>query len=105
MYSESLFVANCIASLLNNSYEDYEDVKPDIELYVKSNLPSELQSLEFERQLCGKILTEYIKYDYENLQSAEELDDDTDDILFQSVEVWLADHDDISTLRYFISGG
>lgn len=105
MYSEIDFVTNCIEFLLNNSYEDYEDVKPDIELYVKSNLPSDLQSLEFETQLCGTILTEYIKYDYDNSSSVEELDDAVDDILFQSVEVWLAAHDDNSMRQYFILGG
>jgi hypothetical protein len=40
--------------------------------------------------LCGEILAAYIRYDYENSPPVEKLDDDTDNILFESVEIWLA---------------
>ncbi len=90
MFSEEVFIADCIAFLITKSYEDYEDVKPDILLFVMNNLSSELTSLELIRRLCGEILAAYIRYDYENSPPVEELEDDTDDILFESVEIWLA---------------
>ena len=89
MFSEKVFIADCNAFLRSKSYEDYEDVRPDIELFVKSNLSPDLMSLDLIRTLCGKILAEYINYDYENSPPVEP-ETDTDDILYQSVEIWLA---------------
>ena len=90
MFSEEVFITDCNVFLRTKFYEDYEDVKPDIELFVKSNLPSELISLGLIRQLCGKILSEYIRYDYEDIEPLEVPEEDTCDILFTSVENWLA---------------
>ena len=107
MFSDEVFIAECIVFIQTKSYEDYEDVKIDIELFVKNNLPSELSSLELERRLCGEILAKYIEYEYENSPSDEELEDeeledDADDILFESVEIWLAAH---TRLRQKLVGG
>jgi hypothetical protein len=91
MFSEEVFVADCMEFLCAGSYEDYEDVKYDISLFVEDNLPSELKSLELKRSLCCQILEEYIKCDEENslLETATVDGDCDDDTLSLSVEIWL----------------
>ena len=92
MYSEEVFIADCMEYLCAGSHEDYEEVQFDISKFVNDNLPSDLKSSEFESDLCQKILDEYIKCDEENdlLETATVYDDDDeDDILFRSVEIWL----------------
>jgi hypothetical protein len=95
MFCEEKFIADCITFLRSNRYEDYEDVKNDIGLFVDNNLPSNYLE-EMVPLLCGKILEEYIECEFENALTDDEGEDnqdvneDDDDYLFNSVEVWLA---------------
>ena len=90
MFSESVFIANCMQFLCSNTYEDYEDVKVDIELFAENNLPSELKSLDLMCALCNKILAEYMKCDQEHSLLKAAPEDEDDDILYRSIEIWLA---------------
>jgi hypothetical protein len=65
MFSEEVFISDCVSFLQTNRYEDYEDIIPDIKLFIKVNLPSELNSLV--KSLFVKILASYIKYENEEL--------------------------------------
>lgn len=90
MFEEEVFILKCYADLCTKKYVDYEDVKTDIGMFVEDNLPSELKSISYIRHLCIRILAEYIEYDSESMSSVEEPDDEDDDILYRSVEIWLA---------------
>lgn len=89
MFSVNILFTDCIKFLYSNSYEDYEDVKVDIELFIKNNLPSNMKSHDLICVLCNKILTEYMICDQEHslLKTTPEEDDD---ILFRTIEIWLA---------------
>jgi hypothetical protein len=95
MFCEEKFIADCITFLQSNDYEDYEEVRIDIGLFVKDNLPSNYFD-EIGSHLCGKILEEYIACEFENASTDDEAEDnevinpDDDDYLFNSVEDWLA---------------
>jgi hypothetical protein len=88
MFSEEVFIADCVAFLGTNAYEDYEDVKFDIDGYVDTNLPSGLHSSSQISSLCAKILAAYMESDHELLDV--DIEDEEDDILFRSIEIWLA---------------
>jgi hypothetical protein len=95
MFCEETFIAECNTFLRSNTYEDYEDVRNDIELFVEDNLPSN-QANSFQ-YLCVRILQEYI----ENPPPIAEVDDyDDGNILFQAVEIWLAQGE-----KYRVSAG
>ena len=66
MFSVNILFTDCIKFLYSNSYEDYEDVKVDIELFIKNNLPSHMKSHDLICVLCNKILTEYMICDQEH---------------------------------------
>jgi hypothetical protein len=87
MFSEEVFIAECVAFLGTNDYEDYEDVKYDIDGYVDANLPSNLHSSSEISSLCAKILTAYMESEHELLDT--NVEDVEDDILFRTVEFWL----------------
>ena len=88
MFSEEVFIADCVAFLGTNDYEDYNDVKFDIDGYVDAYLPSSLYSSSLFSLLCAKILTAYMESDHELLDV--NVEDEEDDILFRSIEIWLA---------------
>jgi|OM-RGC.v1.030901380 hypothetical protein len=88
MFSEENFIADCVAFLGSNDYEDYEDVKFDIGEYVDANLPSNLYSPSQINSLCPRILAAYMESDHELVDV--NIEDEEDDILFRSVEIWLA---------------
>jgi len=86
MFSQETFIAECNEFLLSNSYENYEDVKTDIETFIESNLSPELISCH--PNLYSIILDTFMAYDFENYSPAEETIN-LDDILFQTIEIWL----------------
>jgi hypothetical protein len=87
MFSQETFIAECNEFLRSNSYEDYEDVKTDIETFIESNLSPELISRH--PNLYSIILDTFMAYDFENYSPAEETIN-LDNILFETVEIWLA---------------
>ena len=84
MFSEEVFIADCVAFLGTNDYEDYEDVKFDIDGYVDTNLPSDLHSSSQLSSLCAKILTAYMESDHELLDLNIEDKYDDEDIFILS---------------------
>ena len=99
MFSEEVFIAECVAFLCSNDYEDYEDVKFDIGQYVDANLPSNLHSPSEINSLCPKIFAAYMESDHQLLDV--NIEDEDDDTLFISVEIWLA----AETNRLILKGG
>ena len=101
MFSEEVFIAECVAFLCSNDYEDYEDVKFDIGLYVDSDAkpPSNLFSPSEINSLCTKIFAAYMESDHQLLDV--NIEDEYDDTLFISVEIWLA----AETNRLMLKGG
>jgi hypothetical protein len=87
MFCQETFIAECNEFLRSNSYEDYEDVKTDIETFVESNLSPELISCH--PNLYAMILDTFMAYDFESYSPAEETIN-LDNILFETVEIWLA---------------
>lgn len=88
MFCEEVFIAECVAFLGSNDYEDYEDVKFAIGEYVDANLSSDLYSPSQINSLCPRILAAYMESDHEFVDV--NIEDEGDDILFRSVEIWLA---------------
>ena len=99
MFSEQVFIDECNAFLRTNTYVDFEDVRVDIEFYIRENLNADM--IDQVPELAGKILGAYINQEFDNAFSdartadedgevVEEIHGDEDDILFRAVEIWLA---------------
>jgi len=87
MFSEEVFIANCVYTLRTKNYINYEDIINDIRMFIHENLSNDLKSSLFMQKLCGKILYEYLECN--NYFFDEEIDDE-DDILYRTVDIWLA---------------
>jgi hypothetical protein len=83
MFSEEVFMNECIAVLRANTYEDYEDVKVAISNYIDANLDIDIIGLEKIQELAGNIIAEYIQSDWINDANSEAatLNEDDEDVL------------------------
>jgi hypothetical protein len=83
MFSEEVFINECIAFLRANTYEDYEDVKEAITNYIDANLDIDIIGLEKIQELAGNIIAEYIQSDWINDANSEAatLNEDDEDVL------------------------
>jgi hypothetical protein len=99
MFSEQVFIDECNAFLRTNTYVDFEDVRVDIEFYIRENLDADM--IDQVPELAGKILDAYINQEFDNafsdartadedIEVSGEIHGDEDDILFRAVEIWLA---------------
>jgi hypothetical protein len=85
MFSQEVFISNCVYSLRTKNYINYEDIINDIRSFVDKNLSNDLKSSLFMQKLCGKILYEYLEFNNYFFEEEEE-----DDILYRAVDIWLA---------------
>jgi hypothetical protein len=82
MFSEEVFINECIAFLRANTYEDYEDVKVAISDYIDANLDIDIIGLEKIQELAGNIIAEYIQSEFDDANSeAATLNEDDEDML------------------------
>jgi hypothetical protein len=84
MFSQEVFISNCVYSLRTKNYINYEDIINDIRSFVDKNLSNDLKSSLFMQKLCGKILYEYLEFNNYFFEEEE------DDILYRAVDIWLA---------------
>lgn len=87
MFCQDIFISHCNYVLCNRNYTDIEDVIIDINLLIQYNVPANLKSSSFMRELSNKILDEYNKNNYSSEEVEEE---EEDDILYRSIDIWLA---------------
>ena len=87
MFSQEVFISNCVYTLRSKNYINYEDIINDIRLFVDKNLSNDLKSSLFMQKLCGKILYEYLESN--NYFFDEEVEEE-DDILYRAADIWLA---------------
>jgi hypothetical protein len=85
MFSQEVFISNCVYSLRTKNYINYEDIINDIRSFVDKNLSNDLKFSLFMQKLCGKILYEYLEFNNYFFEEEEE-----DDILYRAVDIWLA---------------
>ncbi len=89
MFSEEVFINECTSFLLTNTYVDCEDVKTDIHVFISTNLPINMSSGLFVEYLAERIMDDYMEYNFSDMSSIEDIDDE-DDILYRSADIWLA---------------
>lgn len=86
MFSEEIFIQECVSYLLTKYYANSDYIKSDIRLYIETNVPSNfIHNIEY---LCERIFDEYMENYFGDISSIEDTDDE-DDILYRAAEIWL----------------